>query len=1211
MGVKFKKTMFVYLFLVFATIFGLLQPNTGYSQVLHEHFDSCFANNWTTYGGGNWVVRDGAYIIPNGPGDKSVCSALFGDFTYEARINVASGSNSGLIFRVSNPTEGADNFNGYYAFIDPADNLVGLAKMNNNWTYISGNNTTALNHNTWYNLKVVANGTNIKLYLDDQLKVDVNDTSYTTGAVGIRGWYCDTMVDSLTITPTTTGIQEDFNNGTIANPWAVYGGTWTINNGAVNMPAGPGDKAVTAATFSDFTYEARIKPTSNGHGGLIFRVTEPSEGADSFKGYYAYLDPDANWIGFGKMNNNWTYVTGVQTTVNTNQWYDIKVEAYGSNIRIYLDGVLKIDVNDSDYAIGSVGLRGWYLTADIDSLAVSASGYGVEESFDTCIVNPWAIYGGTWTFSDGAVNMPAGPGDKVVTTATFDDFIYEARIRPTSGGNGGLIFRVSDPAEGADSFKGYYAYLEPDADWIGFGKMNNNWTYVTGVQTTVNTNEYYDLKVEAVGSNIKIYLNGVLKIDVTDTDYAGGAIGLRSWYYSANVDSLTITPIDTSLAGIYSISGNDYIGDYTGTVEIKHTGSPDLFKLIRLVDYTSYTYKSYNVSSALEGNVTRNGDSSLSISFALDTAGFLKHADGIVRDSNFNNNMPVNISGTMNYSNDRYSGTFSGTHNSSTYTFNDTWERNADNENNPIWSNQRVDMKTVDDAGSSTIDLGLMVSEYDEEHYNSLPEVSPYVDRQEFKDKIHLWVFDPTDFDYYQKNENKQRLRVIQKIIDPVSLTETAIRNDAYKWKLSEKEAFLSDEAQRIQVNELGMVARWNEAENRYSHDGDSLLWTGVYVATMAKKYMKTNNSQSLEYMLKSLNGVINCIEIVKNSPNDSLGETFARTIMLDNNRSATNPEWRKGTMNYSGHTAVEYKRGGNNDMTKGFFIGMLWGNKALKTLSADDYNSIVVPQYGDIKLRMLNALSALRYEHEALFLNKCRSYKPWEAPKWPNTMHLNLVLYNLIQGTQYQHILDWNADIIPCYDSLKPYWGQTDVNFMNYGGSVSDWSGNHLGIWGLYDNYQNFIDAAGYNSGEANKFRGYLQAADEQMLTHRIGLFRLMAGTLRHQPNHQFWIDQAIWRLKEIPLSRGGYEVDWTINPKFTVSPYPELLWKYKKSEAASRIQSLRAYPLFESTTSSYYWKDNPFKLFQGVGLSGQSGLDFLIAYWFGRYHDVITPEM
>ena len=831
----------------------------------------------------------------------------------------------------------------------------------------------------------------------------------------------------------------------------------------------------------------------------------------------------------------------------------------------------------------------------------------ISEDFNSnTLIHQWGAYGGSWQLNNGSCILPSGPGYKAVSREGFKDLSYSARVRVINGIGFGLIFRVTEASLGADSFKGYYAYIEPTNNFIGIGKMNHNWTFITGISTPLENNIWYDLSVEAVGDKIDVYLNGDLKLSIVDSEHVHGSVGVRSWLGTSEIDSLVATP---PVDGIYHVTGHDYIGEYTGTIEVRLT---DIGRqIIRLIDYTNYTFKNYSVSSASTGGAMLYPDRSLHLMINYNTVGFIKSAESMERDSNFQNNHPAVFNGVMMPSGpEKYSGSFSGNHRGIEYRHTENWVRVADNGPHQIWQNLRHDLKTVDDSSSSMIDLALVVSEYNENDYNSMPEVQAYVDRQEFKDKIHFWVFDPTDFDYYQANENKNRLRVIQKIIDPISLYETLLRNHAYSYKLHEKEAYFNNEVQAIMINELGMVSRWNASENRYSHDGDSLLWTGVYVAAMAKKYMVTSSSDALSKMLKSLNAVINCIEIVKNSPNDSLSSTFARSIMLDRGRSDRDPEWRRGTMSYSPHTTVEYKRGGNNDMTKGIFIGMLWANKALKQVSSETYSTII-SQYGDIKVRMVQALANLRAEHDDLFLNKCKAIRADQAPKWPNTMQMNLVLYNLVRSSSSNLIIDWNDDIKSCYTCLKPYWGETDVNFMNYGGSISDWSGNHLTIWGLYNNYQGFIDAAGYNSGEANKFRGYLQNADEHMITHRLGLFKLISGTQRQLPSHPYWVDQAIWRLREMTIPREPVNIDWTINPDFTISPYPELLWKFKQSEAKDRLQSLRAYPLFQSTSSSYYWKDNPFNKFRGSDLPGRSGIDFLIAYWFGRYNNLISPDM
>lgn len=826
--------------------------------------------------------------------------------------------------------------------------------------------------------------------------------------------------------------------------------------------------------------------------------------------------------------------------------------------------------------------------------------YAIYEDFDSPPTSQWSLYGGHWRLQNGVAVSPNGPGYKAVSHQTFTDVDVSMQLKVDSGQSAGIIFRVTEPAEGADSFKGYYAYIEPGNKLVAIGKLNNDWRFITGVSADMTAGVWYQLGVKAIGPNIQVYLDGNLQIEIHDEEHPSGAVGVRNWHADASLDEFkALAPAE----GIYAVQGTDYVGAYTGTAELRYENGG--YKFIKLVDYTDFTYQSYAVSAAQEGSATVGNDGTVRIAYELDLVGFISQQGGLARDPDFHNNAPIAITQTLSPLPDgQYDGVYGGVYKGYSFSFNETWSKSGNNPTQPIWQNQRVDLATVENPASATLDRTSLISDFDEAEYHAKPEVAPYAGRAEFQEKIHFWVHDPTDYDYYQNNP--QRLRVIQKVIDPISLAETLLRNDAYRWKLHEKETHLAAEVQRLQINELGFVSRWLAGENRYTHEGDSLLWTGVYVAAMAKKYLITKDPATLEHMLKSLNAVINAIEIVRDNPDDSLSDTFARSIMLERGRADTDPEWRRGTMQYSPVTQVEYKRGGNNDMSKGIFIGMLWGGKALQALSADDYAK-VVSQYGDIRERMTRSVMELRNAHGKLFLSKCRTLEFWDAPQWPNTIHINLVLYGL-NTVHPLYVLDWNDDIKVCYEALRPYWGETGTNFINFAGSTSDWSGNHLGIWGLYNNYESFRQLAGEMSGEADKFRGYLQDADEQMLTHQLGFFRLVSGALRHNYNANA-VEMAIWKLKEIPLRRGGHVIDWTINPKFTLSPYPALPWKYDSNNPI--YQSLRAYPLFETVSSSYLWKDNPFDRFRGYGPTGDSGIDFLIAYWFGRYHGVIAAQI
>lgn len=171
----------------------------------NDNFDDGNANGWTTYGGTWTVTATGCsicYGVTAGPGYKSVANGTnFSNFTYYADVNTNGGGDSGLIFRASNFAVGADALTGYYAGINAAGNVV-LGKMNNNWTQLATAPVT-IPPNTWHAVKVVAAGSLIRVYVDDMVtpKITVTDTSYSSGAIGVRSHNTIGKFDAISVTP--------------------------------------------------------------------------------------------------------------------------------------------------------------------------------------------------------------------------------------------------------------------------------------------------------------------------------------------------------------------------------------------------------------------------------------------------------------------------------------------------------------------------------------------------------------------------------------------------------------------------------------------------------------------------------------------------------------------------------------------------------------------------------------------------------------------------------------------------------------------------------------------------------------------------------------------------------------------------------------------------------------------------------------------------
>jgi len=96
---------------------------------------------------------------------------------------------------------------------------------------------------------------------------------------------------------------------------------------------------------------------------------------------------------------------------------------------------------------------------------------------------------------------------------------------------------------GTDWVQSYFVGLSGDS--VVLGKQNYSWKQLKSASGTFSENETYTLKVECNGANIKVYVDGELKIDYTDVDdpWIQGMVGLRCHTASAQFDNLKVTPI--------------------------------------------------------------------------------------------------------------------------------------------------------------------------------------------------------------------------------------------------------------------------------------------------------------------------------------------------------------------------------------------------------------------------------------------------------------------------------------------------------------------------------------------------------------------------------------------------------------------------------------------------------------------------------------------
>ncbi|UJF34928.1 family 43 glycosylhydrolase [Paenibacillus hexagrammi] len=211
--------------------------------------------------------------------------------------------------------------------------------------------------------------------------------------------------------------QDDFGDNNYTG-WTTYEGTWNAADGALHTNKGAGYKAVADGTnFSNFTYEADISVKdglNSDNAGLIFRVSNPTNGADNLKGYYAGIGVN-NIVQVGRMNNSWTELASIPYKIEQNKTYHMKVEATGSNIEVYINGEHVVSVVDSMFTSGSVGVRSFWVNSTFDNLSVTDTGPVTLPDYD-------------WSWVKGAVFVPTNAVNQVQQWEEYDHDINDREL---------------------------------------------------------------------------------------------------------------------------------------------------------------------------------------------------------------------------------------------------------------------------------------------------------------------------------------------------------------------------------------------------------------------------------------------------------------------------------------------------------------------------------------------------------------------------------------------------------------------------------------------------------------------------------------------------------------------------------------------------------------------------------------------------------------
>lgn len=366
--------------------------------------------------------------------------------------------------------------------------------------------------------------------------VDIHVTGSTARVVagGVSGMH---VFDLKTWGTTPAPLQENFEQG--AGRWAPLAGSafTVVTSGESKVYrqsslTGAAGSFITSIDWKNQAIEADCKPTAiEGTGtdrwvGLVIRRTDENN-------YYYVTLRSTNRLEIKRMRNG-AFVTLATAAVPfvRNRTYRLRLEAVGTLVRAYVDGRMALQVHDTALTHGHAGLRMYKARADFDNVIVSQNPHLtlIEQRSPYVIEHQWKFETGSWVadYSSGNpkfVQSSTG-GARAVSRVAADDQIVQVRatLDGFASGDGTRWFGVM--ARFADANNYYYVTVRRE-NTIALRKLVNGTIQVLDTAPfTVTNGGSYNLRLEAVGSSLRAYVNGTLLLQASDASHARGRYGM-------------------------------------------------------------------------------------------------------------------------------------------------------------------------------------------------------------------------------------------------------------------------------------------------------------------------------------------------------------------------------------------------------------------------------------------------------------------------------------------------------------------------------------------------------------------------------------------------------------------------------------------------------------------------------------------------------------
>ena len=306
--------------------------------------------------------------------------------------------------------------------------------------------------------------------------------------------------------------------------------------------------------------------------GLLFRCSGASVGYDAQRGYFAGLIPQTNLVILGTTDGeSWRELARAPSRIEPGRRHKLEVEVRGQDITVRHDGEKKIQLQDSTYPSGTVGVRLVDSIAEFSNFLVeplhplpappraarngdasplkigppTRSGPGrdlLRGEFDDDNFSQWLAFGGTWQGKDGelAVRSAENGPRLLAKSLNLADFDLEVEVMVDDRSQAGIVFRVDRAGHGIDAYRGYYVGLHGEKQRVMWGAALPGWNEIARRDTPVAPDKWHKLRAQVRGPKVSVFLNGEKRIEGSDGRLKTGLLGFRSLGKKARFRNLVV-----------------------------------------------------------------------------------------------------------------------------------------------------------------------------------------------------------------------------------------------------------------------------------------------------------------------------------------------------------------------------------------------------------------------------------------------------------------------------------------------------------------------------------------------------------------------------------------------------------------------------------------------------------------------------------------------